>query len=63
MKKLKTTKKINPYARKILVPFKVNSEEMKTILARAHGFTKGNISEWVRYASLNFVPNKKDFEK
>lgn len=62
-KKLKPTKKPNPNARKIVVPFKVNAEEMKTLLARAHGFTKGNISEWVRYAALNFVPSKKDLDK
>jgi hypothetical protein len=62
-KKLKPTKKPNPNARKIVVPFKVNAEEMRVLLARAGGFTSGNVSEWVRYAALNFVPNKKDFEK
>lgn len=63
MKQLKKEKKVNPHARKIIVPFKVNSEEMRKLLARAHGFTKGNLSQFVRYAALHFVPAKKDFEK
>ena len=63
MKKLKATAKPNPYARKIVQTFKVNSEEMKTILARAHGFTDGNISEWLRYAAIHFCPKKEDFQK
>jgi hypothetical protein len=63
MKKLKATKKQNPYARKIIVPFKVNSEEMRVLLRHAHSCTKGNVSEWVRYAALNFKPAKGDFCK
>jgi hypothetical protein len=62
MKKLKPTK-INPNVRKIVVPFRVNAEEMKLLIAQAHGHTKGSISEWVRYAALHFAPKKKDFEK
>jgi hypothetical protein len=49
--------------RKIVVPFRVNAEEMKLLIAQAHGHTKGSISEWVRYAALHFAPKKKDFEK
>lgn len=63
MSKLKSMKKPNPYARKIIVPFKVNAEEMRKLLSKAHGFTKGNISEYVRFAALNFKPGKEDFEK
>lgn len=63
MPKLKQTKKINPYARKIVVPFKVNHDEMKTLLKFAHGFTGGNISEWVRYAATHFTPKREDFKK
>lgn len=62
MKAIKETKKPNPHARKIIVPFKVNSEEMRLLLAKAHGFCKGNVSKWVRYAALHFVPAKKDLK-
>jgi hypothetical protein len=63
MKKLKPTKIPNPHVRAIVITFKVNAEEMKTLLARAHGYAKGNVSEWVRYASSHFVPTKKDLSK
>jgi len=63
MSNLKSIKKPNPYARKIVVPFKVNADEMRELLKKAHQYTKGNISEWVRFAALNFKPKKEDFEK
>jgi hypothetical protein len=63
MKKLKPTKKPNPYVRHIVLTFKVNHEEMSSILARSIKFTKGNLSEWIRYASMNFIPTKKDLVK
>ena len=62
-KTLKTLRKPNPYAKKILLQYKVNSEEMRIILGKAHHFTKGNLSAYARYAALNFKPNKGDFEK
>lgn len=30
---------------------------------KANLYTDGNLSEWVLYASMNFVPGKEDFEK
>lgn len=63
MKQLKSTKTPNPYTRKILVPFKVNTEEMREILKRAATLTQGNVSEYIRFAALHFKPNKNDFEK
>lgn len=63
MKKLKKIKKPNPYVRAIILTVRVNAQEMQTVLARAHGFTEGNIGEWIRYAALNFVPAKKDLQK
>jgi hypothetical protein len=60
---LKQTKAPNPNLRKIVLDVRVNAEEMRTILARAHGLTKGNVSEWLRFAALNFKPTKKDFQK
>lgn len=63
MQKLKAPRKPNPYARKIVVPFKVNSEEMREILKRSGAWTAGNVSEYIRIAALNFRPKKEDFEK
>ena len=63
MKKLKPTKQPDPNARKIIVTFKVNSEEMRNLLAKSHAYCEGNVSEWIRYASFNFAPSKKDYSK
>lgn len=63
MKQLKPTKQPNPNARHILVPFKVNSEEMREILKRAATLTKSNVSEYLRFAALHFKPSKTDFQK
>lgn len=61
--KLKPTKKQNPHTRAIVVPFKVNAEEMRELLARANAYTQGNVSEWVRYAALKHKPAKEDLDK
>lgn len=37
-------------------------EDENRVKAKALLYTDGNLSEWVLYASLNFVPNKSDFE-
>lgn len=60
---LKSTKKPNPYARKILVQCKVNSDEMRQLLGKAGTYTNKNLSEWLRVAALSFVPKKEDFKK
>jgi hypothetical protein len=52
--KLKIPKIPNPHARKIPLPCRVNAEEMRKILSAAHKYTGGNVSEYVRYAVLNF---------
>lgn len=63
MKTLKPTKKPNPNARTILVQAKVNAEEMRKLLTKSHAFTDGNLSEWLRFATLSHVPRKEDFKK
>lgn len=63
MKKMKSTKKPNPYARKITLTFKVNAQEMNHILFQAHSYAGANVSEWLRAAALKFRPKKEDFEK
>jgi hypothetical protein len=62
-KNLKEEKKSNPHARKILVQFKVNAEEMRLILGHAAAWTQGNISQLARIAVLKFRPAKGDLEK
>jgi len=59
---LKPTRPPNP-TRPIVLTFKVSAQEMQALLARAHGFTKGNLSEWIRFAALKLKPRKEDFEK
>lgn len=46
----------NPHARKIPLPCRVNSEEMRHIMARAHKWFGGNVSALVREAVLNYKP-------
>jgi len=45
----------NPYARKIIVAFKVNSDEMRRLIAEAQKFTGGNISLLVRNRALKIL--------
>lgn len=63
MKQLRPAKKPNPHAKKIVVQFRVDAEEMREILKNSHAFTKGNISAFARFATLNFKPTRKDFSK
>ena len=58
MSKFRTPKIPNPHARKIPLPCRVNAEEMRKILGFAHKYTGGNVSEFVRYAALNFKTGK-----
>lgn len=40
------------------------SEEVKNMLqTKANLYTDGNLSEWIIYAALNYVPSKKELEK
>jgi len=62
MKKLKEEKKINPHVRKIIQTVRVNPEEMKQLLARAHAHTGGDVSKWIRHAALKYKPTKEELE-
>ncbi len=42
---------------------RVNNDESNIIQEKADLYTDGNVSEYLRYAALNFVPSKKDLEK
>jgi hypothetical protein len=59
----KAVKPPNPFARKIIQTARFNADEMKTVLANAHTYTQGNVSEWLRYAALHFKPGKGDLQK
>lgn len=38
-------------------------EEENKVQQKANIYTEGNLSEYVLFAALNFVPSKEDFEK
>jgi hypothetical protein len=46
--------------RKKVVPIKLTMTEFKALRAKAEEHTKGNISEWIRYAALNLSPKTED---
>ncbi len=48
--------------KKQLVNFKATSKEIKLIQENADKYAQGNYSAWLRYAGINFKPNKKDLE-
>lgn len=52
-------KKLNPYARRTLIQARVNNEEMQEILTKALLYSKGNVSNYIRLAALNYRPVKK----
>lgn len=43
--------------------FRCTEDEENKMQQKANLYTEGNVSEWIIYASLNFVPGKEDFEK
>lgn len=59
MKKIETKKPLDPNAKKILISFRVNAEEMRQILAKAHQHADGKPTVWARWAALNAKGPKK----
>jgi len=55
----KQVKKQNPAIRSGLVQSRVNVNEMQEIVTKAHMYSNGNLSNYVRLACLNFRPIKK----
>lgn len=39
---------------------RISLDEMKKIEKKASKFTNGNVSDWIRYASINMEPNVDD---
>lgn len=60
-KKSKAIKK-KPKDPTTLRNFKTTDAEWKEIKAKAKRFARGNVSNWLRYAGMNFTPRAKDLE-
>lgn len=45
------------------VTFRCKESEENKLQQKANIYTDGNISEYILYAALNFVPSKEDFEE
>jgi hypothetical protein len=45
---------------KKIMNFKVTKEQMEAIKDNARKYFNGNISGWMRYTALNYVPQKKE---
>lgn len=59
MPKLKPTRP-EKEVRERMVPVRFTDEEHEKASSFAKKFTNGNLSEWIRYATLNFEPKKRD---
>ena len=46
-----------------LVGAKCTLKDKHAVQRKANIYTDGNISEYILFAALNFVPSKEDFEK
>jgi hypothetical protein len=57
--KLKKTYKAKPH----LVNFKVTTEELKLLTAKAKKYAGGNVSFWLRHAGLHHIPKSKDLRR
>lgn len=56
LKKSKSNKTENIHSR-------CTEEEKNKMQTRANLYTNGNLSEYILFAALNFVPNKEDLEE
>jgi hypothetical protein len=52
--KIKSDKIPNPYAKKITIAFRVNTNEFLDLQRRARTHTNGNVSLFVRHAAFNY---------
>jgi len=52
-------KKQNPYTKRNLIQARVDTAELQEILTKAHLYTSGDISKFVRMAALNYKPPRK----
>lgn len=45
------------------ISFRCTEDAENKLQTKANLYTEGNISEYLVYAGLNFIPDKNDFEK
>jgi len=50
-------------AKKTLMNFKIVDSDRKKIVENAHKYTGGNISAWIKYASINYKPKKDELDE
>lgn len=51
---------INTLNKKKLVNIKMSESEFQSVRVKAHRYTGGNLSAWVRYAAIHLVPKETD---
>ena len=56
----KTLKTIKKKEVRKLLNFKATDKETSKIIKNAKKYANGNVSEWIRFSSMNFVPNDSD---
>ena len=52
-------KKVKPYTRRGLIQARVSVSDMQEIITKSLLYTKGNVSEYIRLAAINYRPTKK----
>lgn len=55
----KAKKKLNPYSKRTIIPFRVDNDELQQILTKAQLYTKGNVSDLLRVAVETYRPVKR----
>lgn len=43
-----------------MMNIKLTPSEFEALRVKAHRFTDGNVSAWIRYAAIELVPNPRD---
>ena len=52
-----------PTKKTIMVNIRVTEVEKRKMQDKANKHTDGNLSAWVKYAAINYIPKKPDQEK
>jgi hypothetical protein len=55
--------KKNEKYKTVRMELRCKPSEKNRVQQKANIYTEGNLSEYILFASLNFVPSKEDFEK
>jgi hypothetical protein len=60
MKQKKVLKSITPKTKMDTISLRILDVDYAKIKAKAEQYAAGNVSEFIRYAALNFIPTEKD---